>query len=75
LSIGQVDNVPINNEREEVGCMKKLLGFFKDEEGVVLIEYGLIAVLIGVFCIVVLRALGVELNTLFREIVTTLQSR
>ncbi len=52
--------------------MNKLMRFFKDEEGVVLIEYGLIAVLIGVFCIVVLRALGLELNTLFREIVTAL---
>ena len=49
--------------------------FFKDEEGVVLIEYGLIAVLIGVFCIIVLGALGLELNTLFREIVTALQGR
>ena len=52
--------------------MNKLMKFLKDEEGVVLIEYGLIAVLIGVFCIVVLRALGVELNTLFRTIITTL---
>jgi pilus assembly protein Flp/PilA len=55
--------------------MNKLMRFFKDEEGVVLIEYGLIAVLIAVFCIVVLRALGLELNVLFREIVDTLASR
>ena len=54
--------------------MNKLMRFLKDEEGVVLIEYGLIAVLIGVFCIVVLRALGLELNTLFRLIVDTLST-
>ena len=54
--------------------MNKLMRFFKDEEGVVLIEYGLIAVLIGVFCIVVLRALGLELNTLFRLITDTLST-
>jgi len=55
--------------------VNKLMKFLKDEEGVVLIEYGLIAVLIGVFCIIVLGALGLELNTLFREIVTALQGR
>jgi len=46
--------------------------FLKDEEGVVLIEYGLIAVLIGVFCILVLTALGVQLETLFQSIIDVL---
>ena len=52
--------------------MKKLMRFFKDEEGVVLIEYGLIAVLIGVFCIAILTALGISINNLFGVIVNTL---
>jgi Flp pilus assembly pilin Flp len=55
--------------------VKKLMRFFSDEEGVVLIEYGLIAVLIAVVCILVLTALGVELNALFGEVLTTLQTR
>jgi Flp pilus assembly pilin Flp len=55
--------------------MNKLMRFFKDEEGVVLIEYGLIAVLIAVVCIVVLGLLGQELNLLFNEVLSTLQGR
>ena len=52
--------------------MKKLMSFIRDEEGVVLIEYGLIAVLIGVFCILVLTALGLQLETLFQSIIDVL---
>ena len=37
--------------------MKTLMRFFKDEEGVVMIEYGLIAALIGVACIALLIAI------------------
>jgi Flp pilus assembly pilin Flp len=47
--------------------------FFKDEEGVVMIEYALIAALIGVALIITLIALADELNTIFRYIVTKLQ--
>ena len=54
--------------------MKKLMRFFKDEEGVVMIEYALIAALIGVALIVVLGLLGDELNTLFNYIVGKLKN-
>ena len=42
--------------------MKKLMRFFKDEEGVVMIEYALIAALIGVALIatLILVAGGIE---------------
>ena len=52
--------------------MKKLMRFFKDEEGVVMIEYALIAALIGVALIVTLIAVAGELNTIFGRIITAL---
>ena len=38
--------------------MKKLIAFFKDEDGVTAIEYGLIASLIAVAIIVAVTAVG-----------------
>jgi Flp pilus assembly pilin Flp len=46
--------------------------FFKDEEGVVMIEYALIAALIGVALIITLIALKNELNNIFMTIVNAL---
>ena len=46
--------------------------FFKDEEGVVMIEYALIAALIGVALIVTLIAVAGEINTMFGRIITAL---
>lgn len=48
--------------------MKALVNFFKDEDGVTAIEYGLIASLIAVAIIVGARALGVKLDSMFTYI-------
>jgi len=45
--------------------MKKLIGFFKDEEGATAIEYGLLAALIAVVMAAGATTVGNSLNTLF----------
>ena len=52
--------------------MKKLVRFFKDEEGVVMIEYALIAALIGVALIVTLGLLTDQLEVIFGVIIAAL---
>ena len=52
--------------------MKKLMRFFKDEEGVVMIEYALIAALIGVALIVTLGFVTGALQTIFQAIIDAL---
>ena len=42
--------------------------FLKDEEGVTMVEYGLLAALIAVVCILAITALGTELNKVFQYI-------
>ncbi len=42
--------------------------FLRDEEGVTAIEYGLIAALVGVACVVALGLLGTGLQTLFNKV-------
>ena len=48
--------------------MKRLLGFFREEDGVTAIEYGLIAALIAVGIIVAVTAVGGALNTIFTDV-------
>ncbi|MGA8757490.1 MAG: Flp family type IVb pilin [Stellaceae bacterium] len=43
----------------------------KDEAGVTAIEYGLIAALVAVVCIVAWKALGTSLSTAFNNISTS----
>ena len=50
--------------------MKKLINFFKEEDGVTAIEYGLIAALIAVVIIVALTLLGGALSNKFDDIAT-----
>lgn len=45
-----------------------------DETGATAIEYGLIAALIAISCILALQALGNELSTTFNTVNTVLQS-
>lgn len=52
--------------------MKKLIKFFKDDEGVTAIEYGLIAALIALVIIVAVMAVGTSLSTVFRSIADTI---
>jgi pilus assembly protein Flp/PilA len=52
--------------------MKKLIRFFKEEDGVTAIEYGLIAALIAVAIVTTVTALGGQLNTVFTNVKTAL---
>ena len=47
--------------------MKKLIKFFKDEEGVTAIEYGLIAALIAIAIIVAVTIMGGSLSNTFSK--------
>ena len=48
--------------------MEKIMRFFKDEEGVTAIEYGLIAALIGVVIIAAVTATGTSLQGAFTAV-------
>jgi len=54
--------------------MNSLMRFFKDEEGVVMIEYALIAALIGVALIVTLGLVTGALQDIFGRIISALGS-
>jgi pilus assembly protein Flp/PilA len=56
--------------RKEVSRMERIKRFLKDEEGVTMIEYGLIAALIAVVVIGVLTTIGTNLNTKFQAVST-----
>ena len=58
--------------KKEVRDVTKLVKFFKDEEGVVMIEYALIAALIGVALIVTLGLVTGALQSIFTRIITAL---
>ena len=48
--------------------------FLKDEEGVTMVEYGLIAALIAVVCVVAIITIGNELNVVFETIGNCLEA-
>jgi pilus assembly protein Flp/PilA len=48
--------------------MEKLMRFFKDEDGVTAIEYGLIAALIAVAIVVAVTAVGTGLQNTFNTV-------
>lgn len=52
--------------------MKKLISFFKDEEGATAVEYALMVFLIAVAIIAIVTALGGRLNVVFTSVVTAL---
>lgn len=52
--------------------IKKLIKFFKAEEGATMVEYGLMVALIAVFCIAAVTALGGSLSGIFNSIATTI---
>jgi pilus assembly protein Flp/PilA len=55
--------------------MEKIINFFKDEEGVTAIEYGLIAALVAVVIIVGLNILGPALRDIFSGIGNEVQDQ
>jgi len=52
--------------------MKKLIGFFKEEDGVTAIEYGLIAALIAVAIIGAVQLVGTGLTNTFTTVEASL---
>ena len=46
--------------------------FLKEEEGVTMVEYGLLAALISIVCIVAITAIGTNLNVAFETICNAL---
>ena len=46
--------------------------FLKDEEGVTMVEYGLLAALISIVCIVAITAIGTNLNVVYQTICNAL---
>ena len=54
--------------------MEKLIRFFKDEEGVTAIEYGLIAAFIAIAIIVFLPGIRTALSTIFEKIESALKN-
>ena len=61
-----------NKSKEGDLKMTMLRGFFKKEEGVTAIEYGLIAFLIAMVCVITWTAVGNQLVAIFGQIVTAL---
>jgi pilus assembly protein Flp/PilA len=54
--------------------MKKLINFFKDEEGATMVEYGIMVALIAAVCITIIKTLGTQVNTAFTNTSTALGS-
>ena len=52
--------------------MNGIKKFLQDEEGVTMVEYGLIAALIAVVCVVAIIAIGNQLNIVFQTIANCL---
>jgi len=50
--------------------MKKLINFFKDEEGATAVEYGLMVALIAAVIIVAVTTLGTNLSDKFETVAT-----
>jgi len=48
--------------------MKKLINFFKEEEGASMVEYGLLVALIAIVAIVGVKLVGTELSSLFTDV-------
>jgi pilus assembly protein Flp/PilA len=54
--------------------MDRIKSFIKDEDGVTMIEYGLLAALIAVVCIAAIAIVGTQLNVVFTSIGTALST-
>ena len=50
------------------GFMKGFQRFVREDDGVTMVEYGLIAALIAVVCVVSVSLIGTELNKVFDHI-------
>ncbi len=61
----------IHNQKAPT-MFKTIQKFARDNKGVTLIEYGLIAVLIGVAVVAILGTVGTNLNTTFSKVSTAI---
>ena len=52
--------------------MKRLINFFKDEEGATAVEYGLLVALIAAVIVLTVQALGLKLDAAFQKVDTAL---
>jgi len=52
--------------------MNSIKRFVREEDGVTMVEYGLLAALISIVCIVAIQVIGTQLNTVFTRIGTCL---
>ena len=52
--------------------MNSIKRFVREEEGVTMVEYGLLAALISVVCIVAIQLIGTQLDLVFDRIGTCL---
>ena len=52
--------------------IKKLVQFFKAEEGATMVEYGLMVALIAVVCVLAVTLLGTNLKAIFNSIAGTI---
>ena len=48
--------------------MNQIARFFAEEDGVTMVEYGLIAALIAVVCVVAIAGVGTKLNLVFEHV-------
>jgi pilus assembly protein Flp/PilA len=54
--------------------IKKLISFFKDEEGASMVEYGLLVALIAVVCITAVALVGTNLSNKFSTVAGNISS-
>jgi pilus assembly protein Flp/PilA len=52
--------------------MKKLIRFFKDDEGATMVEYGIMVALIAAVCIGIVTTLGTTVQGVFQDITTAI---
>jgi pilus assembly protein Flp/PilA len=48
--------------------IKKLMNFFKDEEGATMVEYGLMVALIAIVCLAAVGLIGTNLQGVFNDV-------
>jgi pilus assembly protein Flp/PilA len=54
--------------------MKKLINFFKDEEGATMVEYGLMVALIAIVAMLGAQALGTAVDATFDNVASKMPS-
>ena len=52
--------------------MERLKRFFPEDEGVTMVEYGLIAALIAIVIIALLASIGISLSDIFQTVASTI---